>query len=82
MNHCWLAPNQLLNNIGLIRHIPSYIVQGRYDVICPVVQAWELATAWPEAKLTIVADAGHAIVEPGITEALLSATRKLSEKLA
>lgn len=82
MNHCWLAPNQLLNNIGLIRHIPSYIVQGRYDVICPVVQAWELATAWPEAKLTIVADAGHAIVEPGITKALLSATRKLSEKLA
>jgi len=81
MNKCWLEPNQLISNIDKIRHIPGYIVQGRYDVICPVEQAWELASAWPEAKLSIIGDAGHAIVEPGITSALLQITEEMSERL-
>ena len=81
MNQCWLEPNQLIKNINKIRHIPGYIVQGRYDVICPVEQAWALAAAWPEAQLSIIADAGHAIVESGITDALLNITREISEKL-
>ncbi len=81
VNSCWLEPDQIITNIERIRHIPGYIVQGRYDVICPVEQAWELAKAWPEASLTIVGDAGHAIVESGITGALLAATREISEKL-
>jgi len=81
MNKCWLEPNQIISNIDKIRHIPGYIVQGRYDVICPVEQAWELASAWPEAKLSIIEDAGHAIVESGITSALLRITEEMSEKL-
>jgi len=81
MNHCWLEPNQLIDDIEKIRHIPGYIVQGRYDVICPMEQAWELAQAWPEAELSIIDDAGHAIVEQGITDELLRVTREMSERL-
>ena len=81
MHNCWLEPNQLINNMGVIRHIPGYIVHGRYDVICPVEQAWELASAWPEAELSIISDAGHAIVESGITDALLRITREMGNKL-
>jgi len=82
INHCWFEPNQLISNIDTIRHIPAYIVHGRYDVICPVEQAWALSKAWPEAELSIIGDAGHAIVEPGITDALLRASREMEEKLA
>ncbi|RDH82853.1 MAG: prolyl aminopeptidase [endosymbiont of Galathealinum brachiosum] len=81
MHHCWLEPNQLINNIDVIRNIPAYIVQGRYDVICPVEQAWELSKAWPEAKLSIIGDAGHAIVESGITNELLDVIKEMSKKL-
>lgn len=79
INNSWLEPNQIIHNIEKIRHIPAYIVHGRYDVICPVEQAWELAKAWPEANLNIIADAGHAVVEPGIARALLKATREMPE---
>jgi len=81
MNQCWLGHNQLINQIEKIKHIPCYIVQGRYDVICPVEQAWELANAWPEAQLSIIDNAGHAIVEPGITQALLRITQEMAERL-
>ncbi len=81
VNQCWLEPDQLLRDVEAIRHLPAYIVHGRYDVICPVEQAWQLSRAWPEAELTIVEDAGHSIVEPGITAALLQATRSLAKKL-
>jgi len=81
MHNCWLEPDQLLSNIQSIRDIPGYIVHGRYDVICPVEQAWELSRAWPEAELSIIGDAGHAIVEKGITQELLRATREMSERL-
>jgi proline iminopeptidase len=49
-------------------------VQGRYDVVCPMMSAWELAQAWPEATLDIVDDAGHASYEPGIVDRLITAT--------
>jgi len=81
INKSWLEPDQIIRDIDKIRHIPGYIVHGRYDVICPVEQAWQLSAAWPEAKLSIIADAGHAVVEQGITEALLAATQELGEKL-
>jgi proline iminopeptidase len=66
--------NYLLENIEKIRHIPGYIVQGRYDVVCAPRSAWDLHKAWPEAKFTFVADAGHAASEPGIRSALIQAT--------
>jgi proline iminopeptidase len=66
--------NQLIENIDKIRHIPGIIVQGRYDVVCPTVSAWELHQAWPESQLIIVPDAGHSMTEPGIRSALIEAT--------
>lgn len=64
----------LLDNVHRIRHIPATIVQGRYDVVCPLRSAWDLHRAWPEASLRVVGDAGHAASEPGILQQLLEAT--------
>jgi proline iminopeptidase len=66
--------DQLLRNVRRIRKIPATIVHGRYDVICPVRNAWELAKVWPEAQLRIVPDAGHSAFEKGMIEALVAAT--------
>jgi proline iminopeptidase len=66
--------NYLIENVGKIRHIPAVIVQGRYDVVCPIKSAWELHKAWPEADLRVVPDAGHSVTEPGIIHELVSAT--------
>jgi proline iminopeptidase len=64
----------LLDHVDSIRHLPAVIVQGRYDVVCPMQTAWELHRAWPEAEFTLVDDAGHSATEPGITHALLDAS--------
>lgn len=66
--------NWILENISRIQHIPGIIVHGRYDVICPLDNAWELHKAWPISTLEIVPAAGHAGKEPGITDALVRAT--------
>jgi proline iminopeptidase len=66
--------DQLLRNVNRIRNIPTVIVQGRYDVVCPLRSAWDLHRAWPEADLHIVQDAGHSAFEPGIVHELLEAT--------
>ena len=66
--------DQLLRDVPKIRHIPAMIVQGRYDVVCPMRSAWDLHRAWPEAKLVVVPDAGHSAFEPGIARALREAT--------
>jgi len=70
---------QLLTNIGRIRHIPTVIVQGRYDVVCPADSAWALHRALPEADLRIVPDAGHAAGEPGNLHELIEATDRFRE---
>ncbi|SDM09237.1 proline iminopeptidase [Modicisalibacter muralis] len=66
--------DQLLRNVERIRNIPAVIVQGRYDVVCPLRSAWDLHRAWPQADLQIIPDAGHSAFEPGITHALIEAT--------
>ena len=66
--------DQLLRDVAKIRKIPGTIVHGRYDVVCPVQNAWDLHTAWPEAKLVICPTSGHSAFEAEITEALLDAT--------
>lgn len=66
--------DQLLVNCDRIAHIPGVIVQGRYDVVCPMVTSWELHKAWPIAEYKVVADAGHSVSEPGIIDALVRAT--------
>jgi proline iminopeptidase len=69
----FLPPNALLANVARLRGVPGVIVQGRYDMVCPVVSAHELAAAWPEAKYVVVPDAGHSAWEPGIAAALIDA---------
>ncbi len=66
--------DQLLRDVPLIRDIPCAIVQGRYDVVCPMRSAWALHRAWPEAQLLVVPDAGHSAFEPGTARALRAAT--------
>lgn len=66
--------NQLLDGVEAIRHIPAVIVQGRYDVVCPIDTAWKLHERWPEADFRVVVDAGHSAYEPGITSELVAAT--------
>ncbi|WP_413582718.1 prolyl aminopeptidase [Bdellovibrio sp. HCB288] len=66
--------NWILENVSKIRHIPAWIVQGRYDVVCPATSAWELHKAWPEADFKIIPDSGHAAAEPGTRSALIQAT--------
>jgi len=65
---------QLLDDIGKVRHLPCVIVQGRYDVVCPMVTAWALHRAFPEADLRVVPDAGHSAFEAGIVHELVTAT--------
>jgi proline iminopeptidase len=67
-------PDQLLDGVSAIRSIPSVIVQGRYDMCCPMTSAWDLHCRWPEAAFEVVADAGHAAFEPGIVDRLVEAT--------
>ena len=72
-NDLFLPPGGLLAHMEPLRNIPGEIVQGRYDMICPAQSAFELAAAWPAARLTLVPDAGHSALEPGIRTALIAA---------
>ncbi|MBD2462435.1 prolyl aminopeptidase [Oscillatoria sp. FACHB-1407] len=75
VNRGFMEPeDQLLKNVDRIRHIPAVIVQGRYDVVCPMISAWELHKVWPEAEFIVVPDAGHSMTEPGIGNALMEAS--------
>ena len=70
--------DQLLRNASRIRHIPGVIVQGRYDVVCPMESAWALHRAWPEAELIITPDSGHSAFDPPNSRALVAATDKFA----
>lgn len=82
VHHLFMAEGQLLAQIGRIRRLPCTIVQGRYDIVCPPLSAYELKQAWPEADLVIVPDAGHAALEPGTRAALVRATERYKLELA
>ena len=81
VNNAFLAEGQLLANASRIQEIPGFIIHGRYDMVCPVDNAFALHAAWPNAELQIVREAGHAAAEPGITDALLRATREVAARL-
>ncbi|WP_347710076.1 prolyl aminopeptidase [Thiomicrorhabdus sp. ZW0627] len=70
----FIEDNQILKNLDIIKHLPITIVQGRYDMVCPVNQAMELADGLPQAKLVICNHAGHSAYEPEIAQALVDAT--------
>lgn len=82
VNRIFLDDGQLLAQVGRIRRLPCTIVQGRYDIVCPAVSAYDLKQAWPEADLVIVPDAGHAALEPGTRAALVRATERYKLDLA
>jgi len=73
-NAFFATDNWLIEHVGALRRIPAVVVQGRYDVVCPAMSAWDLHRAWPEADLIMVPDAGHHALEPGIVDALVTAT--------
>ncbi|MEX0836346.1 MAG: hypothetical protein WD010_09660, partial [Nitriliruptor sp.] len=73
VNDIFLPNDGLVAGLDRIRHLPCTIVQGRYDIVCPIVTADLLARAWPEAAYRIIPDAGHSALEPGIRAALIAA---------
>ena len=80
-NDIFLPPDSLLANAQRLKPIPGYIVQGRYDIVCPPVSADDLHAAWPEAEYAIVPDAGHSAFEPGIRSRLVAATEAFKSKV-
>jgi proline iminopeptidase len=77
----FLQGRDLLSRVGAIQQIPAVIVQGRYDVVCPMRSAWDLHKAWPEADFRVVPDAGHAAFELGTIHELVSATDRFAENV-
>ncbi|HZH29023.1 MAG TPA: prolyl aminopeptidase [Azospirillaceae bacterium] len=75
-NNLFDPDDLLLRNVDRIRRTPGIIIQGRYDVVCPAISAWELHRRWPEAEFQMVPDAGHAAMDPGIRAALVAATER------
>lgn len=80
-HHYFIKSNQILNNIHQLAHIPGVIIHGRYDLICPLRNAWELHQAWPSAELKIIPAAGHAETEPAIVDALVQATNLMASRV-
>ena len=77
MHNSFFEPDQLLSNAHQLKDIPGFIVHGRYDVICPLDQAYALHKKWPASELKIIPDAGHAVSEEGITRALVESTNAM-----
>ncbi|MDE1461720.1 prolyl aminopeptidase [Spartinivicinus poritis] len=80
-NKGFLEPNQILDTMEVIRDIPGIIVHGRYDMVCPLENAFTLQVKWPAAELHIVRDAGHSAAEPSISDALIRATDEMAKRL-
>jgi len=81
MNNSFLEEDQLLNNISRIQNIPGFIIHGRYDMICPIQQAFDLHKAWLKSELFIVQGAGHSASEAGISAALIKAGNDMLKEL-
>jgi proline iminopeptidase len=79
-NSFFPSEDYLLENIELIRQIPTVIVQGRYDIVCPMTSAWDLHKAFPEAEFIVVPDSGHSVSEKGTTAALVDAMDRFRDR--
>lgn len=80
-NQCFIKPNQILAQAGRLAGIPGIIVHGRYDIVCPIEQAFALKEQWPGAELEVIRNAGHASMEPRIVDALVRATDRMALEL-
>lgn len=74
LNQCFVGQRDLLTEVKVLSKIPTTIIQGRYDMVCPPISAWELKRSMPHARFEMIADAGHSAMEAGITSALIKAT--------
>jgi len=81
INDAFIKENQILNNADKLNGIPGIIIHGRYDMVCPLNNAWELKNRWVDAELHIVRDAGHSSREPSILDALVKATDEIAKRL-
>ena len=79
-NMCFVGDLDWLNQVKSLKDIPTTIIQGRYDMVCPPISAWELKKAMPHAEFEMVADAGHSAMEAGVTSALVKATEAFKNK--
>ncbi len=80
VNNSFMSADRILKHAPRLHDIPGIIVHGRYDMVCPLEQAWALHQAWPQSRLQIIQEAGHSATEPGIVDALLTATREFSRR--
>jgi proline iminopeptidase len=80
INACFIRENQIIEEAEILAGIPGVIVHGRYDIVCPLDNAFALHGVWPDSELHIVRDAGHVASEPGITDALIRATRRMAQR--
>lgn len=82
INRCFIAENQIIDNMASIKEIPGVIVHGRYDMVCALDNATALNAAWPNSELNIIREAGHSSSEPGITDALVRAANEMEKFLS
>lgn len=80
-HNCFIEPDQVLQNVDRLAGIPGYIVHGRYDMVCPPDQAWELAERWPDAELDLVREGGHSGFDSAMTDVLVRSTSRLAHRL-
>ncbi|TQV85386.1 prolyl aminopeptidase [Aliikangiella coralliicola] len=81
VNQCFLEENQLVDNVDKLADIPGIIVHGRYDMICPLENAWTLQSKWNACELHVIRDAGHSAGEAGIIDGLVKATKEMHQLL-
>ncbi|MDP4796222.1 MAG: prolyl aminopeptidase [Rhodospirillales bacterium] len=79
VNGVFIGDSEILDGVASIRHLPAVVVQGRYDMVCPIKTADALVRAWPEIDYRIVPDAGHSAMEPGIRSQLVRATESMKD---
>jgi proline iminopeptidase len=82
LNECFLEQRPILENLQAMKSIPTTVIHGRYDIVCPLQQSWELKQAWPDIDLQVLPLAGHAAGEPAMIDALVTATNKLAETIS
>lgn len=81
VNGCFLKENQLLQNAHQLKGIPGIIIHGRYDMLCPLENAWSLQSVWQDAEIHVIRDAGHSATEAGIIDGLVRATKSMIQEL-
>lgn len=80
VNDVFIGDTEILDNVAKLRHLPCTVVQGRYDMVCPIITADKLVRAWPEIDYRVVAEAGHSAMEPGIRSNLVRATEAFKDQ--